>query len=350
MKEFNYLVSGTAPELYPAHLFFGLLWVGEDDSVEIPMRYPFQGPWGEPISNRLMEREQFPAPFLLDMVWLSPVEQVFYSLYERLPVEILEDLLSETDEKTGQPICSHLVVGMAPSGIVALWAYGLKKSTLVRCWRGEPVHVEMSDFLPMNPDMPLEEFCSDTLRNLPEVQENQEQNGFPPVDLYENYMRQYRYRYQVLFGKWDEEEETWTEYGEEEAVPELDSLKEALFDGSFDKTNDGRLMAYHEAGKPQKLALEWHVRKWVYEAYFWFLDEGIRAGFDSVCGEEPDQETDLIVRIDPSQDKVEVSLNREGMEEPYVLPEEAYELIIFRNRLESFRSENYGQGTGAWIW
>lgn len=350
MKEFGYLVSGTAPELYPTHLFFGLLWVGEGDSVELPMRYPFQGTWGEPISSRLMEREKYPAPFLLDMVWLSPMEQTFYSVYERLPVGFLEKLLSETDESTGNPICSHLVVGMAPYGGVALWAYGPLKSSLVLWCRGDKAHVEMSDFLPMNPDMPLEVFCADTLRNLPDVLDNLVQNGFPPRDLYYNHMRQFRYRYQVLFGKWDDDEETWTENEEEEAVPELDSLREALFDGSFDKTNDKRLMEYHEAGKPKKLALEWHIRKWLYEAYFWFSEEGIRAGFDSVYGEEPDKDTDLIVRIDPSQDKVEVSLNREGMEEPFVIPEEAYELILFRNRLESFRSENYSQENGAWSW
>ena len=350
MAVFRYFASGNAPDRWPTELFFGLLWFSEDDAVELPLRYPFRGEWGKPESTHLLERETFPAPRVLDIVWLSLVEREFYSLYELLPTEQLEKLLSETNEVTGEPICSHLVVGMAPYGGIALWAYGPMKSTLVLWSHAEKEQVSMAEFLPANPDISLEVFCSASLEGLPAVLENLEENGIPPAEWFDQRMEQYSRRYRILFGKWDEEEEEWEEYEEGEVVPELDSVKETCFDGTYDLLNDGRLLDCHRAGKPEKLALTWHVRKWLYEAYFWFSEEGIRAGFDRVCGEEPDKDTDLIVRIDPSQVKVEVSLNREGMEEPFVIPEEAYELILFRNRLESFRSENYSQEKGAWLW
>ena len=61
----------------------------------------------------------------------------------------------------------------------------------------------------------------------PAVKENLEKNGLPPKNLFDKYMQQFTYRYLVKFGKWDESEKIWKEYGEEETTPELDSLEES---------------------------------------------------------------------------------------------------------------------------
>ena len=350
MEEFRFFVSGTAPDLFPTHLFFGLLWVGENDAMQLPRRYPFRGEWGEPISTHLLERETFPAPYMLDMVWLSLTERRFYSVYERLPQEEVKALLSETDDQTGEPRYSHLVVGMAPYGGVAVWAHGPQKCTLVRWFRGEPVRVAIEEFLPANPSVRLEDYCAEALGAVPEAVENLQQCGLPPKDLYEKYMQQFQYRYQIRFGKWNKKEDSWTEYTEDEAVPELDSLEELLYDGTHDKLNDGRLLTFHEAGKPWKLAVRWHIRKGEYFACFWFVDEEIRAAFERFYGTHPETKSDLLVRIDPERNRYQVSLFRPGLPEPLVLPETAYELLVFRNKFESFRSDNYSQGTDAWLW
>ena len=34
----------------------------------------------------------------------------------------------------------------------------------------------------------------------------------------------------------------------------------------------------------------------------------------------------------------------------FIVPEEAYQLIIFRDGFEEFRSENYNKEQGAWNW
>ena len=46
----------------------------------------------------------------------------------------------------------------------------------------------------------------------------------------------------------------------------------------------------------------------------------------------------------------ELALFRYGLKEPVVIPEEAYQLLVFKNRFEDFRSPNYDQPRGAWIW
>lgn len=163
-------------------------------------------------------------------------------------------------------------------------------------------------------------------------------------------IRQYTYRYLLLYENWDKEKEVWQRYGEEEIIPELDYIEEALFDGTHDKLHDGGLMNYHQAGKPKKLAVKWHIKTSEYTAYFWFEDEEIRAVFDRFYGAHPDTKTDFMIRIDAEHNKYELALYRYGLKEPQVISESAYQLLVFKNKFECYRSENYNQPKGAWIW
>lgn len=351
-SQFKILVSGTAPVLYPTDTFFGLLYFEADDALEIPKKYPYQGEWGQPISTHLLEREDYPVPGMIDMVWLSIVERKFYSLVEKLPTERFEELFGQTDEVSGEALFEHIVVGMAPYGGVALWTHGFKKSTLVKWMHAEEIQVEMKDFMPLNPDVTLDENCDFYINNDSRVKENLEKNGLPPRDLFDKYMQQFSYRYLPLFEHWDEDEEEWLQYTEEEqeTKPELDYIKEALYDGTRDKLHDGGLLNYHEAGKPKKLSVKFHIKKSEYTAYFWFEDEAIRAIFDMFYGIHPDTKTDFIIHIDPEKKKYQLSLFHYGLQEPRIIPEATYQLIVFKNKFEHFRSENYDQPRGAWIW
>ena len=130
-KMFEYYVSGSAPKLYPTDTFFGLLWYSKDKSLEIPKRYPYQGEWGSILSTHILNQEYFPMPTKLDMVYLSLVEKKFYSIEKILPTEKMEKLWNQTDKEIGHQLFTHIVVGMAPYGGVALWFVGYRKSILI---------------------------------------------------------------------------------------------------------------------------------------------------------------------------------------------------------------------------
>ena len=72
--------------------------------------------------------------------------------------------------------------------------------------------------------------------------------------------------------------------------------------------------------------------------------------FDKFYGAHRDTRTDFIIRVDAAARKYELALFRYGLKEPVVIPEEAYQLLVFKNRFEDFRSPNYDQPRGAWIW
>lgn len=167
-----------------------------------------------------------------------------------------------------------------------------------------------------------------------------------------DYKKQFTYRYQVLFAHWDEDKGDCRGYNDEErdTTPELDYIEEALYDGTHDKLHDGGLMRYHGAGKPKKLAVRWHIGKRQWMAYFWFGDKEIHHVFDRFYSVYPDAKADLMIRIDTEKDKYEVAFCCSGLSEPLVIPEKTFQLLVFRNGFECYRSSNYNQPTGAWIW
>ena len=161
---------------------------------------------------------------------------------------------------------------------------------------------------------------------------------------------QYIYRYSLLFGHYDGETACWRQFGVPELEPELDYIENLCYDGTHDKLHDGGLMNHHLAGKPRRLVLKWHIMKSDYTAYFWFEDEAIQNVFERFYGAHPDTKTDFMIRIDSEKNKYELALYRYGLKEPQMISESAYQLLVFKNKFEYYRSENYNQPKGAWIW
>lgn len=352
MGKYEYSLSGSAPKLFPTESYFGNLMWSDDDGISVPYCCPFAGEWGKPVSMHIYDEKEFPVPSYLDMIWLSLTENKFYSVEKNLPADFFEQSFQEKDETTNEPLYNYIIVGMAPYGNVALWVHGDKKARLVAWMQAEETNVDMKDFCPST-RLSQNEYVEMILKAVPEAVKNLKKNGQPPRHLFDNYMKQFTYRYLPLFEHWDEDNEEWKKYeGDEEMkmMPEFDYIEEALFDGTHDKLHDGGLMQYHQAGKPKKLAVKWHIKKSEYCAYFWFEDEEIRAAFDRFYGVHPETKTDFMIRIDSEKKKIELALYRYGLKEPQVINESAYQLIVFKNKFEYVRSENYNQPRGAWIW
>lgn len=239
-----------------------------------------------------------------------------------------------------------------------MWLFGKKKSLMIDWLHADTVEVEMKEFSPLDQDVALADYCETYIQNDEVVRENLEVNGLPARDLFDRYMQQFCYRYLPMFQRWNEEEERWekAEVDEEgqlvdgKPLPEYDFIEEALWDGTHDKLHDGGLLNYHMAGKPKKLAIQWHIKKSQYTAYLWFEDEAIRSAFERFYGAHRGTKVDFIIRIDAEKKKYELALYRYGLKEPVVIGEDAYQMIVFKNKFEHYRSENYDQPRGAWIW
>ena len=272
--------------------------------------------WGCPYPFLIDSEEDVDfIPMNLDAYWSVEEKKYYFSINEDLPIFVLDTLKKEDTFE-------NIVFGFAPCDGFTMWCHGPNKSIVVKS----------------------------SLQLQSEVGK---------------YMQQFTYRYLVLFEHWDKDKEQWcsdskssptdgkfsqTESNKEETKPEFDYIEEALFDGTHDKLHDGGLMNYHQAGKPKKLAVKWHVKKTEYTAYFWFEDDAIREVFDRFYGTHPDTKTDFMIRIDSDNKKFELALYRYGLKEPQVVSKSSYQLLVFKNKFEYYRSENYNQPRGAWIW
>lgn len=166
--------------------------------------------------------------------------------------------------------------------------------------------------------------------------------------LVEKKLQQFTYRYVFII---EHNLAVWEQFEEENKdCYIIDSLKEALIDGIYNELSNEKALLFHEGGIPSKLAVKWHIKKSEYTAYFWFEDKEICKVFDRFYGAHPETKTEFMIRIDAEQNKYELALYRYGLKEPQVINESAYQLIVFKNKFEYFRSENYDQPRGAWIW
>ena len=103
-------------------------------------------------------------------------------------------------------------------------------------------------------------------------------------------------------------------------------------------------------GKPKNIVVRWKEGKSDYSAYFWLDESCIRKSFELFCEERTDIEIELLIQIDSGNHQFELILHNQGLRRLLLIPKETYQLLVFKNKFEDYRSENYNQERGAWIW
>lgn len=324
-------ISTTSHKYYPIETVFCFFHLDNGMSIELHPSYLLNNDWGTPSDIQSYEIEDNVNIIGLDAVWLSICEQKFYSI--EMSVKKL------TNSNT-----TDISIGMLPFGILALFGYTDKKSNLLEIYKGEEVVVE--DYIPNK--LSISEYCSSRMAGRKMISDNLFKNGCHTSLYFADYMKQFTYRYVCQFKLYKERE--WVNYAETTNRAIYDYIEECLYDGTHDKLHGDGLQKHHQAGKPQKLAIKWHIGKSEYSAYFWFEEEPIREVFDKFYGAHPDTKTDFIIRIDAENKKYELALYRYGLKEPQIIPENVYQLLVFKNKFEDYCSDNYNQERGAWIW
>ena len=160
------------------------------------------------------------------------------------------------------------------------------------------------------------------------------------------FTRQYLYRYVIIFNyKKDSNLKI-----EESDFNKFEYIENSLVDGTYDKLHDTSLLNHHYAGIPKKIGIKWNINSKEYMGYIWLDEDFTCTIFEHFYGAHPETKTDFIICINSEQNKYELALFRQGLKEPQIIPEEAYQLIVFKNKFEDYRSDNYNQESGAWMW
>ena len=329
-KKYVWYPSGNAPALYPTELFFGDFMFSDGRGIYIPESIPFENKWGRAGSTHILDNNRFPAPGAITIVWFSLVENQFYSLEADLPQDKIAALLAEKDKKTREPKYKDIIVGMAPYGRLAIWVGGIDVITEVAWLQAEPTDVAWEEFAPYA-NAGRNEYVEAVLSDCEEARENFQKNGLPDRMLFERYMQRFNYRITPKF----EHEKTVFNY--------IDLF---YYNGELNTSESGEYAKNAMRAKPYKIILNWSIGKTQYGGYFWTDEKKIIETFANFYGNDAQKEGNLIIEIGESNDQFKIFLQNDTTVIE-ILPEDI-QIMVFKDKLECFRSKSYNRPLGGW--
>lgn len=309
---------------YPI-LVNGWIKVGDEEvELDVPVKDEWRAHLGNPLTT---EEEQRPENLYIKFQALSKSRYDYSCDFSNI-----KNFVSTFFDSSYTQL--SLTLAIAPNGLVVLWISDNYKAKILDIKRCTPIDDEDVDI-----DWKFKVSMLEYVTKWREVRPCDDIFGTGLHDL----MKTYTYRYLILSRDKDS-------YSQDIKEDLSYCISDLCFNGTYDKQNDGYLFQYHEAGKPKNLSVSWQNGKNEYAAYFWIEEKQITEIFNRFYGAHPDTKTDFIIHIDAKSKKYELGLYRQGLKEPVVIPECAYQLIVFKNKYEDYRSENYNQPRGAWIW
>ena len=328
--EYGYTPSTSYYALDPMKVLESTRHFLEKDVRPVPLYENTTGDWGDesPVEE---DGTTYPMPGLLWLRWWSVTEQKCYDMEMFLHPQKAEWLWKEHIGGKEEERYKYIVFGMSPYGGVAVWLKARKKSVLL-AWN-------------IANEEELHDYESAKLERM---QLLSEPLVVPPLEFFDENMRQYTYRYVALEDYWDGN--AWQPYSEDSDEMFCDHVEELLFDGTRDQLGSEYLFDYHQAGMPRNIAAVWYDGRDEYKVYFWIHREEVLRAFQQVFSRKPDAKADFIIRFDLKAEKYELALRREGVSQPIIIPEDAYEVLALRNENHCFKSPNYSLAWDAWRW
>jgi hypothetical protein len=323
-NKFEWFASGNAPLLFPTELVTGGFLFDDLTKLDIPESCPFAAVWGKPVSMHLSPEKGHPAPKFIFIIWFSIVESKFYAVADELPQEEIKALLAEKNEKTKEPKYNTLIAGMAPYGKLAIWLSGNGITTEVAWLQGKEVPAEMKDFAP-NSQLSKEEYAKQALTGCKEAFENFQKNGLPDPLLFDRYMEKFNYRITPKF-----ENET-----------RFAGIEIYYYNGELNALNSGEHATNTMRAKPSKIALHWNDGKKQYSGYFCADEKKLVETFNNCYDNDTQKEGNLIIQVEASHKQFRFFLQTGDVS--VEIPVEDMQYIVFKNKFEFFRSDNYSK-------
>lgn len=292
--------------------------------------------WGCIKSLHLISDEQLPLPNRLELRYITISDGRCYAIDTPLNAELSEKLWNEQQKKYPKDPFKDYIVGTGPFGYVAIWLHGSTCSKLLHSFRAD--EVELTE---------LEKDFYGWMSSTGSLQ-------FTSEEEMAELTQQYSYRYIVLEEYWDEEYQTWIEYDDDDPYYDdldIESVEDRCSDGTFNYVRGNEeLLKKHISGTPQRITVRWHVGREDYMAHFWLREGFFLALFGNFAKEFPDTCAEVHLRLDTRAQQYGIAFRCEGIPVDMPIPEFAYQLIVFKDGIEHYKSPNYKLEKGQWSW
>lgn len=212
MKEkplFSYTMSVTAPKEYPVEVYLGHLSNADGFISAIPKAGIEKNGWTLEGSDAGMSANIIPSH--LELTWISFTEKKFWKVDVNLPDDKILALFQKgyadlTEKGFTHSTYDHLVIGLAPGGVVVVWLQGRFFRTEVGRYQAKDTVVKKDSFRPSPQPQESEEQFYDTFfknNTTPEIRADLKENGFP-YDLWDKYRIKYNWHLRPQFYKPDD--------------------------------------------------------------------------------------------------------------------------------------------------
>ena len=310
----------------------GKLYYGDGPKDWIFMFQDTNGVWGTPTDVVELKSATYPLPNRLYLKYYSDIEKKCYELDTALDIKKIEHLYQDKIQKDQLFPYNNFVIGIAPFGGIAVWMRSGTKQVLLHWFKAEPT--------------PAPGF-------LGEDESVMDEEEMPFTSSYiEKCMRQCDFRYIPLEEYWDGKE--WISYDKNNLYYDdfdVDDVSQKCLDGTFARPANLTFLDFNKSGLPSHLAVFWHEARTAYEAYYWINSYAIIQLFDDIAQADRNTKFDVLVRIDTRANQYELAFRKADiLTSLYILPPDSYELLVFRNDHQYYKSQNYNQEDGAWDW
>lgn len=308
-----------------------------DSELILPLINPTSNDgWGRVKSHDFFSEVEFPLPKRLRLRYISKMESRCYEIDSLIDDKLAEELWQKQQKAFPEDPFCDVVVGIAPFGIISIWLQGKTRSVLLQKFQAE--------------ESGLDEMEQAVYGWMCEA------NGYESMTRKEldDQIRQYNVRYVALEECWDEDNLSWIEFDRENLYydnMDVVSVEDICTDGTFNfSEGDNEQFNYHKAGIPKRITLRWQEDDSEFFAHFWFSNLLVSKIYNEFFEANPDVRTDFIIRLDAKNEMCQLALKREGESEIRIIPFYTYQLIVFCNDTELYRSSNYRLEPGQWSW
>ncbi len=287
---------------YNLDCLYAIIGIKDGREIELPIVLDFNRNWGESTSKKDIDITQEDVSYI-DVAWKTKEDDNFF----KIKVKNISSIISQKLQHTCGSIDS-IIIGINPEGRLTIWYEKLENRNLL-----------------------VVAYATNSRYELQKDSSNGKIQSF-----HRKQFCQYCFR---IIGLSQNHETT-----------SISKIKLNSFDGSLNVFHESDTLNFNQLGLPYRISLDFTVDSFKYQSFIWLNFNGICSVYEKFYGAHPETKTDFIIRIDAENKKYELALYRQGLKEPIVIPESAYQLIVFKNKFEDYRSENYNQPQGAWIW
>lgn len=332
---YNYIPNLSEHEDSPVTILKGKAYYPGCDEQGLYLIKSRHAGWGKVSHIEMVKKETWPLPNRIDLRYVTMDDGCCYALDTPIDDVRAEELWqNEQQEHPDEPF-KYFVVGAGPHGIVAVWLRSNKRAVLLQSFQAEIAQKDQEE---------EDRFGWINDMKMPGAMKKEE---------IERDMKQYCYRYVALEEYWDTESEWWKAYKDDDLYYDdldIDSIEDHRTDGTFDYFGGEEQLAFHTTAKPKRITVKWHAGKTEYFAHFWLDDHGMNVFFNMFYKAQPEAKADFLLRLDPERQAYQLALYTEGMEHEIIIPWHAYQLIVFRDKREHYRSANFTREENAWNW